>query len=94
MANAADNRERHGSTGSGKVRGTERGENIQFNFPNGVGSEYKHKGFITGRSLLKAGVNSPSQSRRNGRTEGEDKKKKKSKRGKQGRDKEMSKKRR
>lgn len=84
MANAADNRERHGSTGSGKVRGTERGENIQFNFPNGVGSEYKHKGFITGRSLLKAGVNSPSQSRRNGRTEGEDKKKKKAKEGSKG----------
>lgn len=33
-------------------------------FQNCAGSEYKHKGFIAGRSLLKAGANSPSSSTR------------------------------
>lgn len=45
-----------------KRNGAEREHPIQF--PNCAGSEYKHKGFITGRSLLKAGANSASSSTR------------------------------
>lgn len=42
--------------------GARREHPIQFR--NGAGSQYKHKGFITGGSLLKAGANSPSSSTR------------------------------
>lgn len=48
------------------------GREHPIQFRNGVGSEYKHKGFITGRSLLKAGANSHSSSKKgeNSREEG------------------------
>ena len=45
--------------GTGKLKGTEQGENIQFNFQTAPAQSTNTKGFITGRSLLKAVVNSP-----------------------------------
>lgn len=42
------------------------GREHPIQFRNGAGSQYKHKGFITGGSPSKAGANSPSSSTRRG----------------------------
>lgn len=59
---STDNREHPNRVWSGKVRGTERSKNIQFNFKTVPAQCTNTKASLRADPRLKAGVNSPSSS--------------------------------